>query len=181
MTACSSILALGMMPLCLIIYTASWTSSGVIQIPYDSIGRLFSSELCSFSLRVVLLTGLSGNLLRYHAGGPSHPNCFRDIRQTAVAPCSQEDPEGLEIGGLIRDVLLPILLSDVCTASFVTLQVGSIAGFALILITAVVGGVLYQSSWTISPSLWIIGTIFPFIGYSLGFLLARFVGQPWFR
>lgn len=60
-------------------------------------------------------------------------------------------------------------------------QVGSIGGFALILITAVVGGILYQSSWDIAPSLWIIGTIFPFIGFSLGFLLARITGQPWYR
>lgn len=39
MTACSSILALGMMPLCLLIYTSVWTSSNTIQIPYDSIGN----------------------------------------------------------------------------------------------------------------------------------------------
>ncbi|KAF3842742.1 hypothetical protein F7725_001591 [Dissostichus mawsoni] len=83
MTACSSILALGMMPLCLLIYTATWTSTGSIQIPYDSI--------------------------------------------------------------------------------------------------AVVGGILYQSSWDIDPSLWIIGTIYPFIGFSMGFFFARFAGQPWHR
>lgn len=124
---------------------------------------------------------VSGNPLRYHAGGPSRPHWFRDIRQTAVAPRSQEDPEGLESAGLTRNVLLPILYANVDTVSFVTLQVGSIAGFALIIIIAVVGGVLYQSSWVIAPSLWIIGTIFPFIGYGLGFLLARFVGQPWYR
>ncbi|KAG7260395.1 hypothetical protein CRUP_011731 [Coryphaenoides rupestris] len=95
MTACSSILAMGMMPLCLLIYTSVWTSSDTVQIPYDSIG--------------------------------------------------------------------------------------SIMGFCLIVIIAVVGGVLYQSSWDIAPSLWIIGTIYPFIGFGLGFLMARFVGQPWFR
>lgn len=78
-------------------------------------------------------------------------------------------------------MLLSVLHAEVHTASFVALQVGSIAGFALIIIIAVVGGVLYQSSWVIAPSLWIIGTIFPFIGYGLGFLLARFVGQPWYR
>lgn len=39
MTACSSILALGMMPLCLLIYTTLWTSAGTIKIPYDSIGE----------------------------------------------------------------------------------------------------------------------------------------------
>lgn len=60
-------------------------------------------------------------------------------------------------------------------------QVGSIAGFALIIIIAVVGGILYQSSWTIAPALWIIGTIFPFIGFGLGFFSARFAGQPWYR
>uniref|UniRef100_A0A3Q2UZF5 Ileal sodium/bile acid cotransporter n=1 Tax=Haplochromis burtoni TaxID=8153 RepID=A0A3Q2UZF5_HAPBU len=84
MTTCSSLLALGMMPLCLLIYTSVWTSSDTIKIPYDSIGKESSR-------------------------------------------------------------------------------------------------VLYQSSWTIAPSLWIIGTIYPFIGLSLGFFLARFVGQPWYR
>lgn len=39
MTACSSILALGMMPLCLLIYTTLWTSASTIKIPYDSIGE----------------------------------------------------------------------------------------------------------------------------------------------
>lgn len=60
-------------------------------------------------------------------------------------------------------------------------QVGSIAGFGLIIILAVVGGVLYQSSWVIAPSLWIIGVIYPFIGFGLGFCLARITGQPWYR
>uniref|UniRef100_A0A3B4GJX5 Ileal sodium/bile acid cotransporter n=1 Tax=Pundamilia nyererei TaxID=303518 RepID=A0A3B4GJX5_9CICH len=39
MTTCSSLLALGMMPLCLLIYTSVWTSSDTIKIPYDSIGK----------------------------------------------------------------------------------------------------------------------------------------------
>lgn len=55
MTACSSILALGMMPLCLIIYTATWTSTGSIQIPYDSIGK---EETLSWLLTHVHCTGL---------------------------------------------------------------------------------------------------------------------------
>lgn len=45
MTACSSILALGMMPLCLLIYTTVWTSGDAIQIPYDSIGKITSNDL----------------------------------------------------------------------------------------------------------------------------------------
>lgn len=45
MTACSSILALGMMPLCLLVYTTVWTSSDAIQIPYDSIGKTASNNL----------------------------------------------------------------------------------------------------------------------------------------
>ncbi|XP_075938088.1 ileal sodium/bile acid cotransporter [Anarhichas minor] len=126
MTACSSILALGMMPLCLLIYTSTWTSTSTIQIPYDSIGITL----------VALIV-----------------------------------PIGL---GIYVKRRWPKLAKKI-------LKIGSFLGFGLILIIAVVGGVLYQSSWTIAPSLWIIGTIYPFIGFGLGFLLARFTGQPWNR
>jgi hypothetical protein len=43
MTTCSTLLALGMMPLCLYIYTKMWVDSGSIIIPYDNIGK---SILC---------------------------------------------------------------------------------------------------------------------------------------
>ncbi|XP_035031009.1 ileal sodium/bile acid cotransporter [Hippoglossus stenolepis] len=126
MTACSSILALGMMPLCLLIYTSVWTSSDSIQIPYDSIGITLVALLVPIALGMYL---------------------------------KRRKPE------LAKKIL----------------RVGSIAGFGLILIVAVVGGILYQSSWDIAPSLWIIGTIYPFIGFGLGFTLARIAGQPWYR
>ncbi|XP_018538593.2 ileal sodium/bile acid cotransporter [Lates calcarifer] len=126
MTACSSILALGMMPLCLLIYTSIWTSTSTIQIPYDSIG---------ITLLALLVPITFGMYVKRR-----WPHKAKKI-----------------------------------------LKVGSIAGFGLIIIIAVVGGILYQSSWTIAPSLWIIGTIYPFIGFGLGFLMARFVGQPWYR
>ncbi|XP_051814960.1 ileal sodium/bile acid cotransporter-like [Acanthochromis polyacanthus] len=126
MTACSSILALGMMPLCLLIYTTTWTSSDTIQIPYDSIG---------ITLAALLI------------------------------------PIGF---GMLVKRRWPIYAKKI-------LKVGSIVGFLLIIAIAVVGGVLYQSSWNIAPSLWIIGTIYPFIGFGLGFIMARFVGQPWYR
>ncbi|XP_078796111.1 ileal sodium/bile acid cotransporter [Oryzias latipes] len=124
MTACSSILALGMMPLCLFIYTSVWTSSDSIMIPFDSIG---------ITLAALLIPIAAGMVVK-----KKWPSQAKKI-----------------------------------------LKVGSVVGFALIIIIAVVGGVLYQSSWTISPSLWIIGAIYPFVGFGLGFLLARFVGQPW--
>ncbi|XP_042760563.1 ileal sodium/bile acid cotransporter [Panthera leo] len=38
MTTCSTLLALGMMPLCLFIYTKMWVDSGTIIIPFDNIG-----------------------------------------------------------------------------------------------------------------------------------------------
>ncbi|XP_075053811.1 ileal sodium/bile acid cotransporter-like [Mixophyes fleayi] len=38
MTTCSTLLALGMMPLCLFLYTKTWVDSSAIIIPYDSIG-----------------------------------------------------------------------------------------------------------------------------------------------
>ncbi|XP_008327170.1 ileal sodium/bile acid cotransporter [Cynoglossus semilaevis] len=126
MTACSSILALGMMPLCLWIYTSTWTSSDTIQIPFDSIGITLVGLLVPIALGMYF---------------------------------KSKKPE------LAKKVL----------------KVGSISGVCLIVIIAVVGGILYQSSWVIAPSLWIIGTIYPFIGFSMGFLLARFTGQPWHR
>ncbi|XP_071340579.1 ileal sodium/bile acid cotransporter [Trachinotus anak] len=126
MTACSSILALGMMPLCLLIYTSVWTSADTIQIPYDSIGITLAALLIPIAV------------------------------------------------GMYVKRRWPHLAKKI-------LKVGSLAGFALIIIIAVVGGILYQSSWNIAPSLWIIGSIYPFIGFGLGFLLARFVGQPWDR
>lgn len=46
MTTCSTLLALGMMPLCLLIYTKMWVDSGTIIIPYDNIGK---SLLCKIS------------------------------------------------------------------------------------------------------------------------------------
>ncbi|KAJ8386723.1 hypothetical protein AAFF_G00166720 [Aldrovandia affinis] len=126
MTACSSILALGMMPLCLLIYTTTWVSSDTIQIPYTTIG---------ITLVFLLI------------------------------------PVGL---GIYFKYRCPKMAKKV-------LKVGSIMGIFLIIIIAVVGGVLYQSSWVISPALWIIGALFPLVGFSLGFLLARIVGQPWHR
>ncbi|XP_066542858.1 ileal sodium/bile acid cotransporter [Hoplias malabaricus] len=126
MTTCSSILALGMMPLCLLIYTSVWTSADTIQIPYESIGITLVSLLVPVSV---------GMFVKHR-----WPKVAKKI-----------------------------------------LKVGSVMGVLLIVVIAVVGGVLYQSSWTISPSLWIIGAIYPLIGYGLGFLLARFVGQPWHR
>ncbi|KAI1885472.1 hypothetical protein AGOR_G00220550 [Albula goreensis] len=126
MTTCSSILAMGMMPLCLLIYTSIWTSADTIQIPYQSIGITLVSLLVPVALGIYV----------------KHrwPKAAKKI-----------------------------------------LKVGSIMGIMLIVIIAVVGGVLYQSSWIISPALWIIGAIYPLVGFGLGFLLARFVGQPWHR
>ncbi|XP_068602797.1 ileal sodium/bile acid cotransporter [Brachionichthys hirsutus] len=126
MTACSSILALGMMPLCLFIYTSTWTDTGTIKLPYDSIGITLAALLIPIALGIYVKR--------------RWPKTAKKI-----------------------------------------LKIGSIAGFLLIVIIAVVGGILYQSSWVIDPSLWIIGIIYPFLGFGLGFLLARFTGQPWYR
>uniref|UniRef100_A0A3Q3XAF7 Ileal sodium/bile acid cotransporter n=1 Tax=Mola mola TaxID=94237 RepID=A0A3Q3XAF7_MOLML len=126
MTACSSVLALGMMPLCLLIYTSIWTATGTINIPYDSIGITLVSLLVPIAFGMYVKR--------------RWPHVAKKI-----------------------------------------LKIGSIGGFALIIIIAVVGGVLYQSSWVIAPSLWVIGTIYPFIGFGMGFLLARITGQPWYR
>ncbi|XP_024609794.1 ileal sodium/bile acid cotransporter [Neophocaena asiaeorientalis asiaeorientalis] len=126
MTTCSTLLALGMMPLCLLIYTKMWVDSGIIIIPYDKIG---------ISL-VALIVPVSIGMFVNHRW-----------------------PDKAKI----------------------ILKVGSITGVLLIVLIAVVGGVLYQNAWIIEPKLWVIGTLFPLAGYSLGFFLARIAGQSWHR
>ncbi|NXJ84697.1 NTCP2 protein, partial [Trogon melanurus] len=126
MTTCSTLLAMGMMPLCLFIYTKMWTDSNAIVLPYDSIGT---------SLVALVVPVSVGMFVNYK--WPSKAK--------------------------------------------IILKVGSIAGALLIVIIAVVGGILYRGSWIISPKLWIIGTIFPAAGYSLGFILARIAGLSWNR
>ncbi|XP_006879554.1 PREDICTED: ileal sodium/bile acid cotransporter-like [Elephantulus edwardii] len=126
MTTCSTLLSLGMMPLCLFIYTKMWADTGTITIPYDSIG---------ISL-VTLVIPVSVGMFVNHKW-----------------------PQKAKI----------------------ILKIGSITGIVLIVLIAVIGGILYQGSWSIHPKLWIIGTIFPIIGYSLGFFLARIAGLPWYR
>ncbi|XP_042553091.1 ileal sodium/bile acid cotransporter [Dipodomys spectabilis] len=126
MTTFSTLLALGMMPLCLYIYTKMWVDTGSIIIPYDSIGTSL----------VALVIPVSIGMFVNHKW-----------------------PQKAKI----------------------ILKIGSIAGAILIVLIAVVGGILYQSAWIIEPKLWVIGTIFPIAGYSLGFFLARIAGQPWHR
>lgn len=126
MTTCSTLMALGMMPLCLLIYTKAWVDSGTIIIPYDNIGTSL----------VALVVPVSIGMFVNHKW-----------------------PQKAKI----------------------ILRIGSITGAILIVLIAVVGGILYQSAWIIAPNLWIVGTIFPVAGYSLGFILARIAGQPWHR
>ncbi|XP_001513365.2 ileal sodium/bile acid cotransporter [Ornithorhynchus anatinus] len=126
MTTCSTLLAMGMMPLCLFVYTKMWTVGGSIIIPYSSIGISLVALIVPVSLGIYV---------------------------------NSKWPEKAKI----------------------ILKIGSIVGAVLIVLIAVVGGILYKGSWTIAPNLWIIGTIFPAAGYTLGFLLARIAGQPWYR
>ncbi|KAM6145613.1 ileal sodium/bile acid cotransporter [Phoenicopterus ruber ruber] len=126
MTTCSTLFAMGMMPLCLFVYTKIWTDSNAIVLPYNSIG---------ISL-VALIIPVSFGMYVNHRW-PSKAK--------------------------------------------IILKIGSIVGAILIVLIAVVGGILYKGSWIISPKLWIIGTIFPAAGYSLGFLLARVAGLSWHR
>ncbi|XP_034972126.1 ileal sodium/bile acid cotransporter [Zootoca vivipara] len=126
MTTCSTLLAMGMMPLCLFLYTKIWTDYSSLLIPYDSIG---------ISLVALVI--------------PASLGIFFKHRWPAKAK--------------------------------IVLKIGSIGGAVLIVLIAVVGGILYQGSWTITPALWIIGAIFPFAGYSVGFFLARIAGQSWHR
>ncbi|XP_038615280.1 ileal sodium/bile acid cotransporter [Tachyglossus aculeatus] len=126
MTTCSTLLAMGMMPLCLLVYTKMWTDAGSIVIPYTSIGTSLVALVIPVSLGMYV--------------NSKWPKKAKSI-----------------------------------------LKIGSILGAILIVLIAVVGGILYKGSWIISPNLWIIGTIFPAAGYTLGFVLARVAGQSWLR
>uniref|UniRef100_UPI00358E377E ileal sodium/bile acid cotransporter n=1 Tax=Myxine glutinosa TaxID=7769 RepID=UPI00358E377E len=126
MTTCSTILAMGMMPLCLYLYTSSWTSESGVSIPFQSIGITLASLL------IPVMVGM-------------------------------------------------IIKSRWPKVARVVLRIGSICGAVLIIAIAVVGGALHQGSWASDPDMWLIGFLFPCIGYVLGFILARLVNQPWFR
>ncbi|XP_062983535.1 ileal sodium/bile acid cotransporter [Elgaria multicarinata webbii] len=126
MTTCSTLLAMGMMPLCLLVYTSIWTDYNTVQIPFDSIG---------ISLVALVIPVSVGIFFKQRWPGKAK----------------------------------------------LILKVGSVAGGILIVITAVVGGILYKGAWVIAPKLWIIGAIFPAAGYLLGFFLGRLSGQPWHR
>ncbi|KAM4044597.1 ileal sodium/bile acid cotransporter-like [Anomaloglossus baeobatrachus] len=126
MTTCSTIFALGMMPLCLFIYTKKWVDSNSIVIPYDSIG---------ISLATLVVPVGIGMFVNY------------------------KWPKQAKI----------------------ILKVGSITGGILIVTVAVIGGVLYKGSWIIDPKLWIVGTVFPAIGFTMGFLLAVMANLSWRR
>ncbi|XP_017926525.2 ileal sodium/bile acid cotransporter [Manacus vitellinus] len=126
MTTCSTLLAMGMMPLCLFIYTKMWTDSDAIVLPYSNIGTSLLALVIPVSIGIFV---------------------------------NHKWPSKAKI----------------------ILKVGSIVGAILIVLIAVVGGILYKGSWVITPKLWIIGTIFPAAGYSLGFLLARLAGLSWHR
>lgn len=126
MTTFSTLLALGMMPLCLYIYTKMWVGTDVIQIPYDSIG---------ITLATILIPVVVGIFVNH------------------------KWPKQAKI----------------------ILKIGSIAGAILIVIIGVAGGLLYKGSWAADPRLWIIGAIFPVVGFCFGFILARIAGQPAWR
>lgn len=54
MTTCSTLLAMGMMPLCLFVYTKMWTDSNAIVLPYDSIGESSEPALSLLTLSFIL-------------------------------------------------------------------------------------------------------------------------------
>ncbi|XP_043927888.1 ileal sodium/bile acid cotransporter [Protopterus annectens] len=126
MTTCSTLVGMGMMPLCLFIYTRVWVESDLIKIPYNSIG------ITLVTLLVPVAIGIFVN--------------YKWPKQAKII-----------------------------------LKIGSIVGGILIILIAVAGGVLYKGSWDTDPRLWIIGAIFPVIGYILGFILACIAGLPWYR
>ncbi|XP_068185839.1 ileal sodium/bile acid cotransporter isoform X1 [Antennarius striatus] len=113
MTACSSILALGMMPLCLLIYATTWTSTGSIQLPYDSIGITLVALLVPIALGIyvkrrwpetakkILKVGnpWQGSLRGSLGGLGSDPGCVSAAPRSAPLPVSSSSSSSRWWGG----------------------------------------------------------------------------------
>uniref|UniRef100_A0A667XDT9 Solute carrier family 10 member 6 n=1 Tax=Myripristis murdjan TaxID=586833 RepID=A0A667XDT9_9TELE len=126
MTSCSTVLGMGMMPLCLYIYTHSWVEAGSIKIPYFNIG------ITLITLVVPVACGVAVNY--------KWPKAAKMI-----------------------------------------LRVGSVVGGLLLLVVGLASALLYRGSWYTDSSLLIIGSVFPLIGYSISFIIAVVLRQPWPR
>ncbi|GAB5566462.1 ileal sodium/bile acid cotransporter [Prionailurus iriomotensis] len=185
MTTCSTLLALGMMPLCLFIYTKMWVDSGTIIIPFDNIGTCSGNSKQKGHVTVPVAQLLS------HRTGQALDTCCtgtqgRGRREKLYPTGSQESHQPTFLGTSLVALVVPVSIGIFVNHKWphkakIILKIGSITGAILIVLIAVVGGILYQSAWTIAPKLWIIGMLFPLAGYSLGFLLARIAGQSWHR
>ncbi|XP_077988939.1 ileal sodium/bile acid cotransporter-like [Glandiceps talaboti] len=91
LTACSTVLAIGAMPLCLFVYGRSWSSSGTVAIPYLTV---------IISLLVVLIPAAFGLFLKYKL-----PKYINRITQV----CALVGIAGLLVGVGIRAYINPII------------------------------------------------------------------------
>ncbi|XP_070541982.1 ileal sodium/bile acid cotransporter-like [Ptychodera flava] len=111
LTACSTILAVGAMPLCLFLYGRSWSSSGSVSIPYLTV---------IISLALVLVPAAIGLFLKYKL-----PKYIERITQV----CSLVGLIGLLVGVGIRAYINPSVFSGMdWTIWLITLFLPVLAG-----------------------------------------------------
>ncbi|XP_071751060.2 sodium-dependent organic anion transporter-like [Centroberyx gerrardi] len=63
----------------------------------------------------------------------------------------------------------------------IILRAGSVVGVLLAVVVGLASILLYQGSWHVDTSIVIIGSVFPLLGYSAGFIMAVILRQPWQR
>ncbi|CAM9534559.1 unnamed protein product [Lampetra planeri] len=126
MTVVSTLLGLGMMPLCLYIYSRSWLDDSTFVIPYNTIG---------ITLALLVIPVILGMLLRHKC--PAHA-------------CRM-------------------------------LKLGTVVGSLVLVVTAALGIISYNSLQNMSMYIWFIAAALPLIGFLLGYVLAILFRQPPFR
>ncbi|XP_028829579.1 ileal sodium/bile acid cotransporter-like isoform X1 [Denticeps clupeoides] len=126
MTGCSTVLALGMMPLCLLVYSQYWVHTGNISIPYSTIGLTLATLLVPVACGVLV---------------------------------NHKWPKAAKI----------------------FLRVGLVIGPLIYLIAGIFSTLKYPGSWHTDTAVLIVSTIFPVIGYGMGFTISVLLRQPWHR
>ncbi|XP_060511665.1 sodium-dependent organic anion transporter isoform X1 [Panthera onca] len=176
MTTCSTVAALGMMPLCLYLYTLSWNLEQNLTIPYQNIG------ITLVCLTIPVAFGVYVNyrwpkqskiILKAHTlrlMDTVKNGTFAVVTGKPRPMCGQREPRAHLFTRFHMSAL------EVKAA-----QIGAIVGGVLLLVVAVAGVVLAKGSWNSDITLLTISFIFPLIGHVTGFLLALLTHQSWQR
>ncbi|XP_063466331.1 sodium-dependent organic anion transporter isoform X2 [Symphalangus syndactylus] len=164
MTTCSTVAALGMMPLCIYLYTWSWSLQQNLTVPYQNIGitLVCLTVPVAFGVYVNYRWPKQSKIILKLGTGPNNSHHFSVVENERRGLAKQKISWAQRAGGWLTII-------------------GAIVGGVLLLVVAVAGVVLAKGSWNSDITLLTISFIFPLIGHVTGFLLALFTHQSWQR